>query len=56
MQRAPWAKTSTSAPQPRHTAAMSSRLHSRASTTRSQPSSRSTRAPPVVNRLIWVLA
>ena len=56
MQRAPWAKISTSAGQFRQMASVSLAEHSRAMTTRSHPSAASSRAPPEVNTLIWVLA
>ena len=56
MHSAPWTNTSISAPQLWQTRAMSSRLSSRASTTRSMPRPSAHRAPPAVNRLIWVLA
>ena len=56
MHRAPWTNTSISAGQSRVMAAMSRRLSSRASTTRSRPSSAARQAPPKVCRLIWVLA
>ncbi len=56
MHNAPWAKTSTSTGQFSQIVRVSSAEHSRAMTTRSQPSAAISRAPPEVNRLIWVLA
>ena len=56
MHRAPWAKTSTSTGQFSQMVRVSSAEHSRAMTTRSQPSAAISRAPPEVKRLIWVLA
>ena len=56
MQSAPWAKASTSAGQVSQMVRVSSAEHSRASTTRSQPSAAASRAPPEVKRLIRVLA
>ena len=56
MQRAPWAKISTSAGQFRQMASVSLAEHSRAMTTRSQPRRAASWAPPEVKRLIWVLA
>ena len=56
MHSAPWPKISTSALQPAQISRTSSRLSSRASTTRSMPSAAASLAPPRVNRLICVLA
>ena len=56
MQRAPWAKISTSAGQFRQIRSVSRAEHSRAMTTRSQPRRAASQAPPEVKRLIWVLA
>ena len=56
MHSAPWAKTSTWAGQFRMIASVSPREHSRAMTTRSQPSRAASQAPPEVKMLIWVLA
>ena len=56
MHSAPWAKTSISAGQFRMMASVSSAEHSRAMTTRWQPSPQASRAPPEVKTLIWVLA
>ena len=56
MHSAPWAKTSTSAPQERQMMSVSRAESSLASTTRSMPSSAASFAPDRVCRLIWVLA
>ncbi len=56
MHSAPWTKASTWAGQFLQMAAVSSLEHSRASTTRSQPSAAISQAPPEVKTLIWVLA
>ena len=56
MHRAPWPNTSTSDPQPRQMVSTSRLGSSRASTTRSMPSSAASRAPDRVCRLICVLA
>ena len=56
MQSAPWTNTSTSAGQLAQISFVSSAEHSRAMTTRCQPSAATSLAPPEVNTLIWVLA